>query len=326
MQGLWLFRTGKQNPRPPAGAARWRKLLVVMTLNAIHELMADHLTFLPDKTPSRNLLVQIIFEIVYGIIYILLYIPGLLVRPGDITEGDKRTVVLVSGFFGSPLTWLKCRAAHARRGHPVYVVRLGFQIGNLRSYSEKLQHFLEENSITDCYLVCHSMGGLVAAHMGYRGRDRTRKIFTLGTPFRGHPLAFLFPFTIAGLQMNPLSPFMRETKDKYRTLSSIQAIFARFDEINFISALNIPGRFDDVKLAQIGHCNLFMGPAGIECITELIEAEEAKDPKPVIQKDEKGRPLPVAAPKGQVAKPRAGKAQKAVKPKKKATQKKKSRR
>lgn len=248
--------------------------------------MADHLTFLPDNSPRRSLPVQILFEVLYGIWYLLLYLPGLLVRPGDITEGEKRPVVLVSGFLGSPLTWLKCRAALAQSGHPVYVVRLGFQFGNLRSYSEKLQRFLEENNISDCYLVCHSMGGLVAAHMGYRGRDRTRKIFTLGTPFRGHPLTFLFPFTFATLQMNPLSPFMREVRDKYRTLSNIQAVFAQFDEILFWDYLNIPGRFDDVKLAQIGHCNLFMGPAGIECITELIAAEEAKDPKSVTKKDE----------------------------------------
>lgn len=213
-------------------------------------------------------------------------------RPGDIVEGDKRAVVLVSGFFGSPLTWLKARRALTQAGHPVYVVRLGFQFGSLRGYTEKLQRFLEENNLTDCYLVCHSMAGLVAAHMGYRGRDRTRKIFTLGTPFRGHPLTFLFPFTFASLQMNPLSPFMRETQAKYRTLSSIQAVFASFDEILFLDYLNIPGRFDDVKLAQVGHCNLFMSPAGVECITELIAAEEAKDPKPVILKDEKGNPIP----------------------------------
>jgi pimeloyl-ACP methyl ester carboxylesterase len=249
--------------------------------------MADHLTFLPEKSPSRSLMVQVIFEILYAIRYLLLYIPGLVLRPGDITEGNKRPVVLVSGFFGSPLTWLKCRAALAAQGHPVYVVRLGFQFGNLRKYSRKLERFLEENGISDCYLVCHSMGGLVAAHMGYRGRDRTRKIFTLGTPIRGHPLTFLFPFTYASLQMNPLSPFMRETKDKYRTLPNVQAIFASFDEVLFLKYLNIPGRFDDVKLAQIGHCNLFMGPAGIECITELIAAEEAKDPKPVARKTDK---------------------------------------
>lgn len=252
--------------------------------------MADHLTFLPEKAPYRNLLLQILFELLYGIRYLLLYVPGLFMRPGDITEGDKRAVVLVSGFFGSPLAWLKCRAALAAQGHPVYVVRLGFQFGNLRSYSEKLQRFLEENSISDCYLVCHSMGGLVAAHMGYRGRDRTRKIFTLGTPFRGHPLTFLFPFTYASLQMNPLSSFMRETKDKYRTLSNVQAVFARFDEVLFLDYLNIPGRFDDVKLVQVGHCNLFMGPAGVECIGDLIAAEEAKDPKPAARKPEKAAP------------------------------------
>jgi len=265
--------------------------------------MADYLTFLPEKSPSRNIFVQIIFEILYALRFLLLYLPGLLMRPGDITEGDKRAVVLVSGFLGSTLTWSGVRTALAAQGHPVYVVRLGFQIGNLRKYSEKLQHFLEENNLTDCYLVCHSMGGLVAAHMGYRGRDRTRKIFTLGTPFKGHPLTFLFPFTYATLQMNPLSPFMRETAAKYRTLSSVQAVFARFDEVNFVRYLNIPGRFDDVKLAQIGHCNLFMGPAGIECITELIAAEEAKDPKPVIKRDEKGNPIIEApAKRGAVAK------------------------
>lgn len=253
--------------------------------------MADHLTFLPEKSPKRSLFVQILFEIVYALRFILLYLPGLFMRPGDITEGDKRPVVLVSGFFGSPLTWVGVRSALAQQGHPVYVVRLGFQIGNLRKYSEKLQVFLEENNLTDCYMVCHSMGGLIAAHMGYRGRDRTRKIFTLGTPFKGHPLTFLFPFTFATLQMNPFSPFMKETAAKYRTLSSVQAVFASFDEINFLPALNIPGRFDDVKLAQVGHCNLFMGPAGIECITELIAAEEAKDPKPVVKRDEKGNPI-----------------------------------
>ncbi len=263
--------------------------------------MADYLTFLPERSPSRNIFVQIIFEILYALRFLLLYIPGLLMRPGDITEGDKRAVVLVSGFLGSPLTWLKVRSALAAQGHPVYVVRLGFQIGNLRKYSEKLQHFLEENNLTDCYLVCHSMGGLIAAHMGYRGRDRTRKIFTLGTPFKGHPLTFLFPFTFATLQMNPLSPFMRETAAKYRTLSSVQAVFAQFDEVNFLPFLNIPGRFDDVKLAQIGHCNLFMGPAGVECITELIAAEEAKDPKPVIKRDEKGNPIIEATPRNSAA-------------------------
>lgn len=270
--------------------------------------MADHLTFLPEKSPHRNLFVQILFEILYAIRYFLVYIPGLLIRPGDIPEGDKRAVVLVSGFFGSPLTWSAARAALAAAGHPVYVVRLGFQCGNLRSYSEKLQRFLEENNISDCYLVCHSMGGLVAAHMGYRGRDRTRKIFTLGTPFRGHPLAILLPFTFAAWQMNPLSPFMRETQAKYRTLSSVQAVFASFDEVLFASYLNIPGRFDDVKLKQFGHCNLFMGPTGVECITELISAEEAKDPKPVPVKDAKGNPTATVA--GIKKKPKAVKAAK----------------
>jgi pimeloyl-ACP methyl ester carboxylesterase len=182
------------------------------------------------------------------------------------------------------------------------VTRFGFQFGNLRQYSTRLERFLEENQLSDCYLVCHSMGGLIAAQMGYRGRDRVRKIFTLGTPFRGHPLTFLFPFTFASIQMNPLSPFMREAQAKYRTLSSVQAVFAKFDEVLFLGYLNIPGRFDDVKLAQFGHCNLFMGPAGIECIVELIAAEEAKDPKPVIQKDDKGKPIPAAKLKKPAAK------------------------
>ena len=302
----------------------WPKAFTSALWVASGPSMADHLTFLPEKSPPRNVVVQIFFEILYGLLYFILYLPGLLIRPGDIIEGDKRAVVLISGFFGSPLTWLKCRAALVAQGHPVYVVRLGFQFGNLRRYSEKLQRFLEENNISDCYMVCHSMAGLVAAHMGYRGRDRTRKIFTLGTPFRGHPITFLFPFTYATLQMNPLSPFMRETKAKYRTLSSIQAVFARFDEILFIKHLNIPGRFDDVKLAQVGHANLFMGPAGIECITELIAAEEQKDPKPVPPRDANGNLIaaPAKRPAQKIARPTA-KPKKKAKPARKAPVKKK---
>lgn len=259
--------------------------------------MADHLTFVPENSRPRNLAMQILFEILYALKYLLLYLPGLLMRPGDIVAGDKRPVVLVSGFFGSPLNWLKARRALVALGHPVYVVRLGFQIGNLRSYSEKLQKFLEHNNISDCYLVCHSMGGLVAAQMGYRGRDRTRKIFTLGTPFRGHPLSIILPFTIASWQMNSFSPFMRDTQAKYRTVSSIQAVFAAFDALLFLDYLNIPGRFDDVKLKQIGHYNLFMGPTGIECISELISSEEAKDPKPVLSKNQDGKVIPSEKPK-----------------------------
>ena len=83
--------------------------------------MADYLTFLPEKSPSRNIFVQIIFEILYALRFLLLYLPGLLMRPGDIAEGDKRAVVLVSGFLGSPLTWLKVRTTLAAEGHPVYV-------------------------------------------------------------------------------------------------------------------------------------------------------------------------------------------------------------
>ena len=58
--------------------------------------MADYLTFLPEKSPSRNIFVQIIFEILYALRFLLMYIPGLLMRPGDITEG-KKVVVLING-------------------------------------------------------------------------------------------------------------------------------------------------------------------------------------------------------------------------------------
>jgi len=241
--------------------------------------MADHLTYMSETIASRNILMQILFEILYTIQYFLLYIPGLFFRPSDVLDGDKRPVVLVSGFLGSPLAWYKVRKRLITEGHPVYCVRLGFQFGNIRRYSKMLQKFLEKKTITDCYLVCHSMGGLVATHMNYKGRDRTRKIFTLGTPYRGSLLTFIFPFTIASLQMNPFSKFIRETKSKYRTLTSVQAVFAQVDQIVLFNYYNVPGRFDDVLLPQVGHINLILGPMGVECISELIHSEESKDPR-----------------------------------------------
>ncbi|HMV36582.1 MAG TPA: alpha/beta hydrolase, partial [Turneriella sp.] len=79
------------------------------------------------------------------------------------------------------------------------------------------------------------------------------------------------------------------------------------------------------KLAQVGHCNLFMGPAGVECIADLIEAEEAKDPKPVVRKDDKAAAAQAAA-KTKPAKKSPTKTKKAAKPKARPAAKKKKRR
>lgn len=242
--------------------------------------MSDYLTYVTENSPKRAVAVQIAFEFFYLIRYLARYFAGQIIRPQDSHEGHKRPVVLVSGFFGAPLQLTALRAKFIENGHPVYALRLGFHVGNIHSMSQRLEKILEQKDIADCYIIGHSMGGLAALNMGYRGRDRTRKIFTVGTPHKGSFLAYLFPFTIASWQMMPTSGFIRDIQKKAKTFSNVQAIFARFDEVTILRGFSKPGRYDDVLLKEIGHLNLVMGPSGIECCTELVASEENKDPRP----------------------------------------------
>ncbi|EMJ92662.1 esterase/lipase family protein [Leptospira alstonii] len=251
--------------------------------------MNDHLAYVSDNRSVRNPILQFLAEKWYSILYLWHAIIGIFNQLEDSPEGDKRPVVLVPGFLGRTLSWEPMLKHLSANGHPVYSVPLGFQVGNIRKKSKLLETYLIEKNIKDCYLVGHSTGGLIASGLTYKGRDRVKKIFIAGTPVRGTYLAYFFPMFICSWQMMPNSKFIREVGAVFEKLPNVQSVFTQKDQIILPPENSRLGHFDDVELPEAGHLNLFMGPLGIECLFDLITAEEKKDPKPIIRKVESSK-------------------------------------
>ncbi|PJZ42274.1 alpha/beta hydrolase [Leptospira kmetyi] len=268
--------------------------------------MNDHLAYVSDNRSVRNPFLQILMEKWYTILYIWHAIIGIFTQLEDSPEGDKRPVVLVSGFLGRTLSWEPMLKHLSANGHPVYVIPLGFQVGNIRTKSKILENFLIEKNIKDCYIVGHSMGGLISAGLTYKGRDRVKKIFIAGTPVRGTVLAYFAPFFICCWQMMPNSKFIREVGEVFEKLPNVQSVFTQKDQIILPSENSRLGHFDDVELPEAGHLNLFMGPLGIECLFDLITAEENKDPKPIIRKVESSKQESGSTKQGLANRPQSG--------------------
>lgn len=240
--------------------------------------MADHLTYVSDTLPERSKAKQILYEIWYHILYLFFFIAGFIYKLKDHTEGEKRPVVLMSGLLGKTPAWFRVRKALIEKGHPVYSVSFGAQAGNIVTKSRKLEQLLVDKDIQDCYIVAHSMGGLISLGLGYKGLDRVRKIFTFGTPYKGSYLTFAMPFLPATIQMMPFSKFIKDSMARAQTFVNLQSVYAESDELIIPIESARLDRFNDVKLPEFGHFNMIMGPLGIECILELVKQEEDRDP------------------------------------------------
>ena len=240
----------------------------------------EFMLFASDRRKTPNIIIQLVSELFFSILYFLAIFVGIFTPVPKYVKGKKRTVVLVCGFLGRPITWLRMRARLIKMGYSVYTMSLGFQVGSIEKKSIKLQDYLEKNNLNDVYLVCHSMGGLIAVNMGYKGRDRVRSFITLGTPFGGTWLAIFAPFFNGVRQMIPSGPFIKKIRNMTSTISNLQGVFGSWDQIVLSQNRSRPGHFDDIKIDEIGHFNLAMGASAIECTLELLEKKEIKDPLP----------------------------------------------
>ena len=240
--------------------------------------MSDYLTYVRDYNKSQNFIVQIFKELVYSLRFLFSAILGLMLRIPHIAEGKKRPIVLVSGLFATPFTHRTLRQKLIALGYPVYCFRAGFQLRSVKKNGQHLEYFLVNNNLSDCYLIAFGLGGIIAMSLGYRGRDRIRKLLTLGSPFKGnwyHIFGFFIP---SCLQTVPFSPYLQSLKTNYTNFLNAQSVFTKLDlsMLPFTSARL--GRWDDVLLPQVGHYSLFLSSNAHACAIELIDSEENKDP------------------------------------------------
>jgi triacylglycerol lipase len=140
-----------------------------------------------------------------------------------------RPVLLLHGWFSSRRTFDVLERRLRRDGYGVFSFDLGGLPGSFAGRGiddlanlvrAKIERLYERYpGLGPLAIVGHSKGGLIAAYYVKKlgGWRRTRAVVTLGTPYRGTPVAWLglalAPFTRSILQMAPGSAFLARLHD-----------------------------------------------------------------------------------------------------------------
>ncbi len=206
-------------------------------------------------------------------VYAACSLVGALVQPSHQTQGEGTPVVLVPGFLGRGLAFLRLRQALIRAGYPVYIADLGYGVGCLEEKSRLLEKLIDHEGLDDYYLIGHSMGGLIAMGMSDEYRRRARHFITLGTTFRGAILSYLMPIFPAARQLQPRSPVIQRLLQRVEEHDNITSVVAAWDEIA------LPPRSCLVEGCEVrktvpGHAQLILRSRAIEHLVELLEELE----------------------------------------------------
>lgn len=200
---------------------------------------------------------------------------GALYQPPPTPAGAARPVVLVPGFLGRGLAFLRLRDQLAAQGHPVYIADLGFGVGCIRQKSRQLEAFIEDHELEDFYLVGHSMGGVISLGMSDEACRRVRHFITLGTAYRGAILSRLVPIFPAARQLHPDSSLIREVIKKARRRDNLTLVVARWDEISFPRrACLLDGSCEEI-IGVAGHAELILNSTSCEQVSKLISRLDA---------------------------------------------------
>ena len=202
-------------------------------------------------------------------LYTATSIAGRWIRPAHDRRGHRRPVVLVPGFLGRGLAFVRLKRFLVRRGYPVYVADLGYGVGCIKKKAWQLELLLRRHELRDCYVIGHSMGGLIAMSMDDDARDRVRHFITLGTAFKGAALGYLVPLFPAARQLNPRSQLLNEILRRARAHDNLTIVVAQWDEIALpMSSCHV----DDCHVIQgvAGHVQLIMRTSSCEQLAELL--------------------------------------------------------
>jgi pimeloyl-ACP methyl ester carboxylesterase len=135
---------------------------------------------------------------------------------------DLPPVLLIHGYLATRGSLHLLERHLVQRGHVVMSYRLGLvlNLGDIRDsaglIARKVESIVSQTGVPRVDIVGHSMGGLVGLCYVKRlgGRHRVRRLVLMGTPAQGTWSALLgvliAPLGLAGLQLLPGSPFLRE--------------------------------------------------------------------------------------------------------------------
>ncbi|MDH4263819.1 MAG: alpha/beta hydrolase [Spirochaetia bacterium] len=240
-----------------------------------------------------NILIEIFTETFNSFLVLLYGVVGFIYRLPESPEGDRNPVILIPGLFESPFVFLKLRRQLIKKGHPVYIPWLAYQLSRFEKNARILEQYILDNNLRDIYIIGHSAGALIGTQMGYKGRDRIKKFFAVSAPFYGTILAFLIYFLPAGRQLFKGSSFLKNNEINFKTFSNLQCLYSRFDLLIIPGFQGRLGRNDDMEYSGLGHFNIIMRNDGVRFIMEQLEREGNKEEKlmpgnkPLISKSKK---------------------------------------
>jgi len=228
-----------------------------------------------NKVRNRNLARQIVAEGYYLAIYLACYFIGFFYRSVDVTEGTRRPVVLVPGLFGRSLSFYRLRRRLIEKGHPVYLIELGFQVGDIRAKARQVDRLLRVRGLHDCYLVGFSLGGFIAMTLSEESRTRIRHFITLSPGYQGAISSYLlFMFTV-GWQTMHGSTLRHACVETARQTKNLTNIVAHWDEIVVPPSAYRLNITREIVVPEGGHIQLIMGSHALSIISQVIaELEE----------------------------------------------------
>ncbi len=184
--------------------------------------------------------------------------PPVLLLPG---HGRNRSTLF---FLAAALRWRGWRWVWATNNAPVS--------GGIPDMAEglaaRVERMLRASGAEQVDLVCHSMGGLVAAwyirHLG--GHTRVRRLVTIGTPWRGTRLAALSP-RVSAVGMRPGAALL----DQVTALPiPVTSIWTTEDTIIIPPESSAPEWLASVALPDLGHEQMLTSPAVLDRVVSAL--------------------------------------------------------
>lgn len=177
-------------------------------------------------------------------------------------RGNQRTVVFVHGYLANGACFTALRAYLRLVGHRSFLAYDYGRTDSVESAAIGLKSFLKRHVRGGRIdLVCHSLGGLVAAsYLGeLGGARRVDRCVTLGTPFRGTYNAYWLTGRMAR-DLRPGSAMLKRLARARRATKGVRmtAIVAESDNIVIPRVLAAARR--TVRVKGVGHTGMLFSP------------------------------------------------------------------
>jgi triacylglycerol lipase len=204
------------------------------------------------------------------------------------TAPPPHPVLLVHGFCGTKSSWSMVARTLSARGLTVDVITYSPFGTSVEQLADRLvaevHRILSQTGADKLHLVGHSLGGVVIAQAIADGRlnGLVDTVITLGTPFRGSPLANLLPFGEVARALREGSPLLRRlasapAPDGVRWL----AFTATLDMIvPGLRAVPVHAQAETITVGGAGHLGMLLNRQVVEHIVDALHVWARHDALP----------------------------------------------